>query len=98
MSTRTPRASATGRTGTLAVVVICRVGEDRKDLNPFTCGLLGTICAAASTRGFETLVSFRDGPQNFSGRYEEQRKADGLIVIGTTQNLPAVPGEVGLIG
>jgi DNA-binding LacI/PurR family transcriptional regulator len=79
----------TGKTGTLAVVVICRPGEDRKDLNPFTYALLGTICAAASTRGFETLVSFQDGPANLSGRYEEQRKADGLIVIGTTQNLPA---------
>ena len=79
----------TGRTGTLAVVVICRPDEDRKDLNPFTYALLGTICAAASTRGYEVLVSFQDGPQNFSGRYEEQRKADGLIVIGTTQNLPA---------
>jgi DNA-binding LacI/PurR family transcriptional regulator len=76
----------TGRTGTLAVVVICRPGEDRKDLNPFTYSLLGTICAAASARGFETLVSFQDGPGNLSGRYEEQRKADGLIVIGTTQN------------
>lgn len=76
----------TGKTGTLAVVVICRPGEDRKDLNPFTYALLGTICAAASTRGFETLVSFQDGPANLSGRYEEQRKADGLIVIGTTQN------------
>lgn len=79
----------TGRTGTLAVVVICRPGEDRKDLNPFTYALLGTICAAASVRGYETLVSFQDGPQNLSGRYEERRKADGLIVIGTTQNLPA---------
>jgi DNA-binding LacI/PurR family transcriptional regulator len=76
----------TGRTGTLAVVVICRPGEDRKDLNPFTYALLGTICAAASARGYETLVSFQDGPANLSGRYEEQRKADGLIVIGTTQN------------
>jgi DNA-binding LacI/PurR family transcriptional regulator len=76
----------TGRTGTLAVVVICRPGEDRKDLNPFTYALLGSICAAASARGYETLVSFQDGPGNFSGRYEEQRKADGLIVIGTTQN------------
>ena len=79
----------TGRTGTLAVVVICRPDEDRKDLNPFTYSLLGTICAAASTRGYETLVSFQDGPQNLSGRYEERRKADGLIVIGTTQNLEA---------
>ncbi|MDP3908038.1 LacI family DNA-binding transcriptional regulator [Novosphingobium sp.] len=79
----------TGKTGTLAVVVICRPDEDRKDLNPFTYSLLGTICAAASTRGYETLVSFQDGPQNLSGRYEERRKADGLIVIGTTQNLDA---------
>lgn len=79
----------TGKTGTLAVVVICRPDEDRKDLNPFTYSLLGTICAAASTRGYETLVSFQDGPQNLSGRYEERRKADGLIVIGTTQNLEA---------
>ncbi len=79
----------TGRTGTLAVVVICRPGEDRKDLNPFTFALLGTICAAASTRGFETLVSFQDEPASLNGRYEEQRKADGLIVIGTTENGPA---------
>ena len=79
----------TGRTGTIAVVVICRADEDRKDLNPFTYALLGTICAAASARGFETLVSFQDSPANLSGRYEEARKADGLIVIGTTQNAPA---------
>jgi DNA-binding LacI/PurR family transcriptional regulator len=76
----------TGKTGTLAVVAICRPDEDRKDLNPFTYALLGSICAAASARGYETLVSFQDSPANFSGRYEEQRKADGLIVIGTTQN------------
>lgn len=78
-----------GRTATLAVVVICRPDEDRKDLNPFTYALLGTVCAAASTRGYETLVSFQDGPENLSGRYEDRRRADGLIVIGTTQNLPA---------
>ena len=79
----------TGRTGTLAVVAICRPDEDRKDLNPFTYSLLGTICAAASARGYETLVSFQDGPQNLSGRYEERRRADGLIVIGTTENAAA---------
>ncbi len=76
----------TGRTGTLAVVVICRAGEDRKDLNPFYFSLLGSICAAASARDYETLVSFQDGAAGFTGRYEEQRKADGLIVIGTTEN------------
>lgn len=78
-----------GRTATLAVVVICRPDEDRKDLNPFTYALLGSVCAAASARGYETLVSFQDGPENLSGRYEDRRRADGLIVIGTTQNLAA---------
>ncbi len=76
----------TGRTGTLAVVVICRPGEDRKDLNPFHSALLASVCGAASLRGYETLVSFQDGADNFNGRYQEQRKADGLVVIGTTEN------------
>ena len=79
----------TGRTGTLAVVVVCRPGEDRKDLNPFHSALLASLCGAASLRGYETLVSFQDGPENFSGRYQEQRKADGLAVIGTTENYSA---------
>ena len=79
----------TGRTGTLAVVVICRPGEARQDLNPFYFSLLGSLCAAASMRGYETLVSFQDKPESLSGRYEEQRKSDGLIVIGTTENSPA---------
>lgn len=79
----------TGRTGTLAVVVISREGEDHKDVNPFYFSLLGAICAAASSRGHETLVSFQDAAETLSGRYEEQRKADGLIVIGTTANRAA---------
>lgn len=79
----------TGRTGTLAVVVVCRPGEDRKDLNPFHFALLGSVCAAASERGYETLVSFQDTPATFNGLYQEKRKADGLIVIGTTENIPA---------
>ena len=79
----------TGRTGTLAVVVVCRPGEDRKDLNTFHSALLASLCGAASLRGYETLVSFQDGPDNFNGRYQEQRKADGLAVIGTTENYSA---------
>ena len=79
----------TGKTGTLAVVVICRPGQDRKDVNPFYFSLLGSICAAASARGFETLVSFQDIPESLNGLYQEQRKADGLIVLGTTENSDA---------
>lgn len=79
----------TGKTGTLAVVVICRPGQDRKDVNPFYFSLLGSICAAASTRGFETLVSFQDTAESLNGLYQEQRKADGMIVLGTSENAHA---------
>ena len=79
----------TGRTGTIAVVVISREEEDHADVNPFYFSLLGAICAAASNRGHETLVSFQARPDSLAGRYEEQRKADGLIVIGTTANRAA---------
>ena len=78
-----------GKTGTLAVVMICRAGEDRKDLNPFYYSLLGSTCAAASARGYEVLVSFQDSAENFWGHFEERRKADGMIVIGTSENTPA---------
>ena len=79
----------TGKTGTLAVILICRPGENRKDVNPFYFSLLGSICAAASNRGHETLVSFQDTSENLWGLYQEQRKADGVIVIGTTENREA---------
>lgn len=78
-----------GRTGTLALVMICRPGQDRKDLNPFYFALLGSTCAAAAARGFEALVSLQDSPTNFWGHYQERRKADGMIVIGTSENTDA---------
>ncbi|MBS0254451.1 MAG: substrate-binding domain-containing protein [Proteobacteria bacterium] len=76
----------TGRTGTLAVVVLSRTGENIRDFNPFYLALLGSICAAASQRGHETLVSFQAERERLWGRYQEQRKADGLIVLGTSEN------------
>ncbi|OYW16350.1 MAG: LacI family transcriptional regulator [Novosphingobium sp. 12-64-8] len=78
-----------GKTGTLALVMICRPGENRKDLNPFYFALLGSTCAAAAARGYEVLVAFQDSPENFWGHYQERRKADGLIVIGTSENTAA---------
>ncbi len=78
-----------GRTGTLALVMICRPGQDRKDLNPFYFALLGSTCAAAAARGYEVLVAFQDSPDNFWGHFQDRRKADGLIVIGTSENTAA---------
>ena len=70
-------------------MVIGRAGENIRDFNPFYYALLGSICAAASRRGHETLVSFQDLPERFWGRYQEQRKADGIIVIGSSENREA---------
>ena len=79
----------TGRTNTLAVVVVCREEEDRKDVNPFHYSLLGSICAAASAKRYEVLVSFQSTRDTLFAHYQDQRKADGLIVIGTTENRTA---------
>jgi DNA-binding LacI/PurR family transcriptional regulator len=75
-----------GSTGTLAVVVICREGDSASSINPFAYALLGSVCVAASERGFETLVSFQARTDDFFGHYQEQGRADGLVVIGTTTN------------
>lgn len=75
-----------GSTGTLAVVVICRPGETAGEINPFAYALLGSVCLAASERGFETLVSFQAHGNAFFGHYQEHGRADGLVVIGTTTN------------
>ena len=78
-----------GSTGTLAVVVICREGDSASSINPFAYALLGSVCVAASERGFETLVSFQAREGGFFGHYQEQGRADGLVVIGTTTNAAA---------
>jgi len=78
-----------GSTGTLAVVVICREGDSASTINPFAYALLGSVCVAASERGFETLVSFQARAEDFFGHYQEQGRADGLVVIGTTTNTSA---------
>lgn len=79
----------TGRTDVIAVVVICRPGELRGDMNPFYYSLLGNICSAISAAGCDALTSFQDSAENLNGYYERNRRADGLIVIGTAENTEA---------
>lgn len=75
-----------GLTGVIAVVVVVRVEDNVREINPFAYALLGSICRAASECDHETLVSFQANEDQFYGRYLEQRDADAMIVIGTTQN------------
>ncbi len=74
---------------TIALVTICRPGEDRSAINPFYFALLGSIAAATSARGFNLLVSFQESEANFRADFVASGLADAMIVIGTTSNRPA---------
>lgn len=74
---------------TIALVTICRPGEDRSAINPFYFALLGSIAEATSARRFNLLVSFQESPANFRADFVASGLADAMIVIGTTSNRPA---------
>ncbi|MFA9199610.1 MAG: LacI family DNA-binding transcriptional regulator [Cypionkella sp.] len=78
-----------GRTGTLAIVVIGRAGLDPTRVSGFHYALLGSTCAAAAERGYQSLVSFQSEPGEFAWNYAAQGQADGLIVMGTSVNRAA---------
>lgn len=77
----------TQQTYSIALVILCRKGENKANINPFYLSLLGCIAASASQRGYNLIVSFQDSPANFFGNYTGSRQADGLIVIGSGQNV-----------
>lgn len=88
-----PDASAAslrgGETNTLALVIICRPGESPTHVNPFYFSLMGSVAASAAQAGYKVLVSFQESEENFAGSYDDAHQADGMIVIGTTQNMAA---------
>lgn len=75
----------TGRTQTIALIILCRVGEDKASINPFYFALLGCIAAAAAERRYDLIVSFQENFQENS--YQESGQADGVIVIGSAENI-----------
>ncbi|WP_232308152.1 LacI family DNA-binding transcriptional regulator [Tsuneonella dongtanensis] len=78
-----------GRTGTLAVVVVGRAGFDPTRVSGFHYALLGSTCAAAAECGYQSLVSFQSEQGSFSWNYVAQGQADGLVVMGTSVNRAA---------
>lgn len=77
----------TQQTYSIALVILCRQGENRARINPFYLSLLGCIAASAAERGYNLIISFQDSPANFFANYTGSRQADGLIVIGSGQNI-----------
>ena len=79
----------TKSTRTLALVVLHRPDEGPTAINPFYFSLLGCVAASAAARGYDLLVSFQDIGGQLYGSYEDSSQADGLIVIGSSQNVDA---------
>ncbi|HEV7233654.1 MAG TPA: LacI family DNA-binding transcriptional regulator [Sphingorhabdus sp.] len=77
----------TQQTYSIALVILVRKGENKANINPFYLSLLGCIAASASERGYNLIISFQDSPANFFANYVGSRQADGLIVIGSGQNV-----------
>ena len=77
----------TQQTYSIALVILCRRGENKANINPFYLSLLGCIAASASEHGYNLIISFQDSPTNFFANYTGSRQADGLIVIGSGQNV-----------
>ncbi|MBH5322953.1 LacI family DNA-binding transcriptional regulator [Aurantiacibacter sediminis] len=75
-----------GKTRTLAIVVITKPDIEATQINPFHYNLLGSVCAAASEKGYQSLVSFQSVEEQFYGDFVETRQADGVILIGTSTN------------
>lgn len=75
-----------GKTRTIAIVVITRPGVGATEINPFHYNLLGSTCAAISEMGYQALVSFQSEPGHFDGDFIETRQADGIVLLGTSTN------------
>ncbi len=78
-----------GRTGTMAIVVVGRAGSDPTRVSGFHYALLGSTCAAAAECGYQSLVAFQSDPGEFAWNYVAQGQADGLVVMGTSVNRAA---------
>ncbi|QQN75584.1 LacI family DNA-binding transcriptional regulator [Croceicoccus sp. YJ47] len=75
-----------GKTNTLAVVVIVRAGQSATHINPFHYSLLGNVCTAAAARGYHAPVSVQSDSGDFYSDYMEMRQVDDVILLGTSPN------------
>lgn len=78
-----------GKSKTIAVVVIGRAGQGAASVNPFYYSLLGSVCTAAAQQGYQALVSIQSEPEQFFGQFVERGQADAVVVLGTATNREA---------
>jgi DNA-binding LacI/PurR family transcriptional regulator len=79
---RNASALRTGHTDTLALLFFEDEPSDPSSINPFFLGLLGSVTRGAANQGYDLLVSFQQLSTDWHRDYEDQRRADGLILLG----------------
>ncbi|WOE75521.1 LacI family DNA-binding transcriptional regulator [Alterisphingorhabdus coralli] len=70
------------RANTLALLLFEDDSGDESNINPFFQSMLGTIIRESSRRGYDLLVSFQQTDDNWHARYQDSRRADGIILLG----------------
>jgi len=69
------------RTNTIALLFF-EDGTDENLINPFFLAMLGSITRACANHGLDLLISFQRMEDDWHMRYQDAKRADGLILLG----------------
>lgn len=69
-------------TCTIALLLCEEQGTSHSAINPFFLSMLGSITRACVTRGYDLLVSFQQGSEDWHADYVDTNRADGFIFLG----------------
>lgn len=75
-------AACTGRTNTLALLLLEHSAPDRSAITPLHLDLLGAITRQCAGRGLDLLVSVRRPGEDWHLHYLDHDRVDGLMVLG----------------
>ncbi|HZV38898.1 MAG TPA: LacI family DNA-binding transcriptional regulator [Pseudoxanthomonas sp.] len=80
----------TQRAGTLALLLFEDPTPDDSHINPFFLSMLGSITRACALNGYDLLVSFQQLSTDWQADYEDNHKADGILLLGYGDYLESV--------
>lgn len=72
----------TQRTNTIALLFFEDPTPDESMINPFFLSMLGSITRACGNRGLDLLISFQRMKDDWHVKYQDSKRADGLILLG----------------
>ena len=70
------------RSNTIALLFFEDPTPDESMINPFFLAMLGSITRACADRGLDLLISFQRMEDDWHVKYQDSKRADGLILLG----------------